>query len=255
MFPYLPSIFGVQIPLYGVMSALGYGAAIFYCIKKSGSLGIGKEEITDFLFYIILGALLGGKLFYVLFNFDSFAAASFLDKIRYGFVFFGGFLGALALGALYAKRKNISFLKAADFFCVPLALGHAIGRIGCFCAGCCYGKEAHGFWTVKFTSSQSLVPQHLHGVGLYPTQLMEAGLNFVLFLILLFFYNKKPKAGAVFALYVMGYSLIRFFIEFFRGDDRGAFIFGLSPSQIIALLLAAALGAVLAWRKYVPGKK
>ncbi len=250
MYPYLHNIFGLQIPLYGIMSALAYAAGIFYCLKRRQLLALSKDEMADFLFYIIFGALLGGKLLYIVFNFDSFAASSFIDKIRYGFVFFGGFLGALGFGALYAKRRQISFLKAADFFCAPLALGHAVGRVGCFLAGCCYGKVSHSFFAVKFTSPECLVPQHLHGAGLYPTQLMESALNLLLFFILLFFYNRKHKDGDIFALYIIGYGLIRFFVEFFRGDDRGAFILGLSPSQFIALLLAAALGAVIFVRRF-----
>lgn len=250
MYPYLPEIFGLKIPLYGVMTALGYGVAMIYCLRKRAALGLSKEDLLDIIFYIVLGAIIGGKLFFIFLNWDSFAAASLIEKLRYGFVFFGGFIGACVSGYFVARAKKISFFVAADFFAPALALGHAIGRIGCFLAGCCYGKMSHSFLAVKFNNPESLVPHSLHGVGLYPTQLMEAAANFILFFILAKIYKSQHKQGTVITTYIIGYGLIRFAVEFFRGDDRGAFILGLSPSQFIAALLICAAAAFLIKRKY-----
>ncbi len=251
MYPYLlPEIFGKAIPMYGVMTALGYLAAIFYCLQYRERLGLNKDKLLDIIFYLILGALIGGKLFFILFNYDAFSASTLIEKLRYGFVFFGGLIGAGAAG-LWAVRKNkIPFFKAADFFAPAVALGHAIGRVGCFLAGCCYGKEAPQYLGVRFTSPDSLVPDHLHGHALYPVQIIEAGLVFILFLALNKMAKKPQKEGNLTAAYVLGYSLIRFFTEFMRADDRGRFFLGLSPSQIIALILAAATAAFLAKRNY-----
>ena len=237
MFPYLPEIFGFKIPTYGLMTALGYGAAIYYCIKNRKYLGVSKEVLADILFYIILGALIGGKIFYIFFNFDSFCASTLIEKIRFGFDFYGGFIGAVIALFFCLKNKNISLIKGMDFFAPALALGHAIGRIGCFLAGCCYGKPTDSFLGVVFNNPDTLVPHHLQHTHLYPTQLFESIANFILFIILAKIYKNQKKQGTTALTYIMGYALIRFIIEFFRGDDRGSALFGLYPSQIIALIL------------------
>lgn len=250
MFPYLPEIFGLKIPLYGIMTMLGYLAALIYCMRKRQTVNISKDDLLDVIFYIVLGAIIGGKLFFIIFNWDEFVISSFIEKLRFGFVFFGGFIGAITAGFIAARLKKLPFIKLADFFAPAIPLGHAIGRIGCFCAGCCYGKASHGLLSVKFHNPECLVPAHLHNVGLYPTQLMESFGNFILFLILLTVYNKKHKDGTVIASYVIGYGVIRFIVEFFRGDDRGSYILGLSPSQFIAAVLIILISAFLIKRRY-----
>lgn len=250
MLPYLPEFFGLRIPLYGVMTMFGYLAAMLYCLKQRPKIDISKDELFDIMFFIVLGAILGGKLFFIIFNWDAFAASTLIEKIRYGFVFFGGFIGAITTGLILARVKKLPFFKFADFFAPAIALGHAIGRIGCFCAGCCYGKVSHSFLSVKFHNPECLVPYHLHDIGLYPTQLMEPLGNFILFFILLTVFNKKHKEGTVIASYIIGYGLIRFIVEFFRGDDRGAYILGLSPSQFIAAVLIILISAFLIKRNY-----
>lgn len=237
MFPYLPEILGIKIPSYGLMTALGYGMAIYYCVKNRKYLGVSKDILADMIFYVILGALIGGKIFYIFFNFDSFWASTLIEKIRFGFVFYGGFIGAVLTLFLFTKKKEISFVKATDFFAPALALGHALGRIGCFLAGCCYGKATDSFLGVVFNNPDTLVPHHLQHTHLYPTQLFEAFANFILFFILAKIYKRQSKAGLTTLTYLTSYALIRFTIEFFRGDDRGSSLLGLYPSQIIALII------------------
>lgn len=251
MYPYLlPEIFGKTIPMYGIMTALGYLAAILYCLHYKQRLGLKKEQLLDIIFYLILGALIGGKLFFMLLNWDSFNASSLIEKLRYGFVFFGGLIGAAAAGFWAVRKNHIPFFKAADFFAPAVALGHSLGRLGCFFAGCCYGKEAPEALGVHFTNPDSLVPAHLHGHTLYPVQLIESVLVFGLFLVLNKLSQKSRKRGTLSAVYVLGYCLIRFFTELLRADDRGAFVAGMSPSQIISLLLAGAITIFLIKRTY-----
>ena len=140
-------------------------------------------------------------------------------------------------GILFLRNKNIPLIKATDFFAPALALGHAIGRIGCFLAGCCYGKETDSFIGVVFDNPDTLVPAHLQHTHLYPTQLFEVFANFILFIILAKLYKSQKKDGLTSLIYIMGYALTRFIIEFFRGDDRGFTLLGMYPSQIIALIL------------------
>lgn len=177
-----------------------------------------------------MGVTLADKLRYAVQNF------------RYGFVFFGGAIAAILTLLIYMKKKQLPVLKTADFFAVALPLGHAIGRIGCFLAGCCAGKPTDMPWGVTFTNPHSLVDPRYLGVPLHPTQLYEVLCNLILFFVLQYYYKKPHKNGAVLAAYVIGYCVIRFCIEFFRGDFRGGFVLGLSPSQLIAVLgVAAAL--------------
>lgn len=251
MYPYLlPELFGSVLPMYGIMTALGYIAAIFYCLHNKQKLGGNKDLILDVGFYLVLGALIGGKLLFIILNWDTFSASGLIEKLRYGFVFFGGLIGAGIAGVWASKRYKIPFFKGADFFAPAVALGHSIGRVGCFLTGCCYGKATSSPLGVIFNDPHTLVPEHLHQTPLYPVQLIEAIAVFILFLILNKLSKKPTKTGTLTAVYLLGYALIRFSTEFLRADDRGAFIAGLSPSQIIALLLAAAMTVFLAKRKY-----
>ncbi len=251
MYPYLlPEFFGQVLPLYGLMTALGYFAAILYCLQNKQRFGGNKDLIMDIGFYLILGALIGGKILFIILNWDTFSASGLIEKLRYGFVFFGGLIGAGIAGVLTAKKYKVSFFKGADFFAPAVALGHSLGRVGCFLAGCCYGKPTTSPIGVIFNSPHTLVPEHLHQTPLYPVQLIEAIAVFILFLILNKLAKKPTQTGTLTAVYVLGYALIRFSTEFMRADDRGAFIAGLSPSQIIALALAAAITVFLVKRKY-----
>ncbi|MDR0646433.1 MAG: prolipoprotein diacylglyceryl transferase [Elusimicrobiota bacterium] len=253
MLPFI-YIFGVKIPMYGVMTALGYGASVWYCLKRKNALGLTREQILDIIFYIILGALIGGKIFFIAFYPQDFFALSLFDKIRYGFVFLGGFIGAFAVGVYILRKQKVPVLPGADFFVQAVPLGHAIGKIGCFLAGCCYGKVAHSHLAVTFTNPQSLVPEHLHGVGLYPIQLVEAAASLLLFYLLYRISKRKHKDGDIVAGYMLGFGIIRFIAEFFRGEEE-IYIAGITQNQITALIIAIAAATFL-WRKhcYAKGK-
>ncbi len=128
-------------------------------------------------------------------------------------------------------------------------MGHALGRIGCFLAGCCYGKPTTLPWGVRFTDPHALVAPELLNVPLHPTQLYEAGFNFLFFLLLHYVSQKPHKDGKILVLYVWCYALMRFGIEFLRGDFRGGFLWGMSPSQVISLGVAGI--AIWIWIKYL----
>jgi phosphatidylglycerol:prolipoprotein diacylglycerol transferase len=151
-----------------------------------------------------------------------------------GLVYYGGFIAVVVFTIMYCKIKNMQVLFLGDFFSPALALGHAIGRLGCFFAGCCYGKETNMSWGVVFKDKQSLavLGEHLH-----PTQIYESLGNLFIFFILLFYTKKERKVGNVFAVYLILYAVLRFLVECFRGDDRGMCYFGLSISQNISIIL------------------
>lgn len=250
----------VHLASYGVMTLAAYVAAIGYAYANRRRMGLDEDRFWNLVTAIVIGALLGGKLLYVALYWGDFGVTfgerlhGVLADIRYGFVFYGGLIGALALGGWYARRAKFSFWLGADCFAPAIALGHALGRIGCFLAGCCYGKIAPAWAGVKFTHPHCLVPQHLQGVPLYPVQLVESGANFALFFVLHLLLKKAAgykKYGVVMLSYAGGYAAIRFAAEFLRGDDRGGVLLGLSPSQLIAL---AAVAAAVVAARFLPDR-
>ena len=141
----------------------------------------------------------------------------------------------------------------ADYIGVALPMGHAVGRWGCLAAGCCYGKPTSLPWGVRFSNPESLVDPALYGVALHPTQVYESAADVLVaalaYQVLLRVEAKRLWTGAAFAFYFASYSCARFFLEGFRGDDRGAGLLGLSPSRALALAVVACVGCVWARRR------
>lgn len=231
MYPELFTIFGITVYSYGLLVAIGFFAGMTYITKYSDNIPVKKDQMYDFLFYLIVVSIIGARLLYVLVNVDSFIQHP-LDVIKVwqgGLVFYGGFIAAVLYALIYCKYKKINIKRLADVFAPALALGHSFGRMGCLLSGCCYGKETHCLIAVN---------------NRYPTQIFETAGNLIIFFILHKLYKKSHKDGHIFLLYLIFYSVLRFSIEFFRGDDRGSFFLGLSPAQnisIVILLVAVVL--------------
>ncbi|NOX34598.1 MAG: prolipoprotein diacylglyceryl transferase [Deltaproteobacteria bacterium] len=238
MYPVLFHIGKFNLYTYGLFVALGFMTALRVSQKIAGPQGIPGPAITDIFLVILLSALFGARLLYVLINFSDFKT-NLPDIFKIwngGLVFFGGFIASVIATAVYLKIKNFNIWKIADIISPGIALGHAVGRIGCFFAGCCYGKESDLPFAIKFTNPDSLAPT---GVYLHPTQLYSVFSNLILFFILLYLQKRKKFNGMVFLIYVMLYSLFRSVIEFFRGDPRGNFIFDfISMSQGIGFVIS-----------------
>lgn len=255
MHPVLFHIGGFELASYGLMTALGYAAASLYLLPRAKKINLDADTFWNLIFIAFVGALAGAKLLFIILSWPELGA-TFADKIaniikdfRYGFVFFGGMIVSVGALVWYIKHKKLPLLKTADFMIVGLPLGHALGRVGCFLAGCCYGKPTTLPWGVTFTDPHTLVPPQLQGVSLHPTQLYEAALNLILFIVLHFAYKKPHKDGKILAEYILCYGLMRFGLEFLRGDFRGGFVLGLSPSQVISLLACAC--ALALWLKFL----
>lgn len=260
MHPVLLHIGNFELASYGLMTALGYAAAAWYLtprLKNSAIKGLNQDTFWNILFIVFLGAIIGGKLLFILLSWPQLGSTLadkltyILHNLRYGFVFFGGLIVAVSAAVWYMHRKKLPLLKTSDFLIVAVPLGHALGRVGCFLAGCCYGKPTTLPWGVRFTDPHTLVPPELVGVPLHPTQLYEAALNFALFLLLHYASKKPHKDGKILVEYVWCYALMRFGLEFLRGDYRGGFLLGLSPSQVICLLIAGV--AFFIWAKFLRG--
>lgn len=212
------------VSTYGVLVAAGYGAAIWWLSRRRAELGLSEERFWELIYWLFGGALLGGKLGFALVERD---VSVLWTDLRYGFVFYGGFLGAVAAGWLLARRRGFPFWRLADYFGAALPLGHAIGRIGCLAAGCCYGRHTELPWGLPMAGDPSR----------HPTQLYEAAANALIAFAVLRYLPRRRRDGDAFVLYIALYAVARFAIEFFRADDRGFSLAGLSPSQLIALLI------------------
>lgn len=252
MHPVLIQFGSITLYTYGLFVGLGFLAAVTFASHRAKRYGIVQEEMADLFFLILISSVLGARILYIIVNFDEFASdpISVFKIWNGGLVFYGGFIGALVTAFLFVQKKGLPLGKTADIIAPAIALGHAIGRIGCFFAGCCYGQQCDLPWAVTFKDPQSLAPLNVH---LHPTQLYEALSNMVLFATLLFVDRwlssdkkgegdgvKSPsKDGAIFWLYIFLYGLFRSIIETFRGDPRGDFISNsLSVSQGIGLFMS-----------------
>lgn len=259
MHPILFHLGSFTFPTYGLMVASGYLAAILYIFSKARSAGFKKEDLSDLVFYTVISGIVGAKFFYAAtywseFGPDTLSRLVYVARsFQYGFVFYGGLIFGAAAFFYVGRRKRMDPLRTSDLFAPALSLGHAFGRIGCFMAGCCYGSPTTGPLSVIFTDPNSEVNPAFLGRPLYPVQLYESAGNFVIFLILNYALKRslagKLPRGFSIALYAALYSLLRFSDEFLRGDDRGAFHFGLSPAQLISAAVFAIAGTALVLMK------
>lgn len=244
MLPYI-NVFGFQLPLYGLISIVGVLVAGFVVLKISKKRNTDKYDLMYTAVVAAVGLFIGAHLLYALTRIEDIIAVisdygyydSFWDflkdlwELASGMVFYGGLYGGLLAGFLFAKKKKYPIGDMSDAFGVFIPLFHIFGRIGCFFAGCCYGMECStGF------SGRVIAQGVRESVKRLPIQLIEAGCLVVLFLVMLFFYNRQKARGNLIFLYLLFYAVIRFVLEFFRGDEiRGSFL-SLSTSQWISII-------------------
>ncbi len=212
-------------------------------------------ELFDFLAaiaYVLLGVLIGAKVLFLIVSWKEIVRLqlTFLEVMKGGFVFYGGLIGGGCALAVYCKQYKLNFYEYADIIVTPLPLGHAFGRCGCLLAGCCYGIEYDGIGCVIYRSAHNFNTPL--GVRLLPVQFIEAILLLCLFIILLICLQKK-KEGLCFFVYLQSYAFMRFFLEFFRGDTERGFLFLLSTSQWISVMII--LIAIIVERKKYKRKK
>lgn len=240
MCPILFHVGRFPIYAYGFFIVMGVAIATLLAslkIRKS-NIKISFEKGMDLFFYTVLSAFLGARILYVLINVEAFREQPLkIFKIwEGGLVFYGGLVPAAVVAFWVMKRRRYPVWKLADLISPLIALGLSFGRMGCFLAGCCYGKETSLPWAVVFKNPDSLARLN---IPLHPTQLYDAVNGLVLFFFLTWVEKRKTFDGQIFWLFLLLYSMTRFFIEIFRGDPRG-FLFAdlLSTSQAIGILLA-----------------
>ena len=240
MYPYI-HVFGLTLPTFGLMMSLGMLCAFVLLFKTRKYIDLSEDDLLSAVILAIVCGMLGSKILYWITEVRSIIAnpASFKYMILSGLVFYGSLIGGLIGLMIFCRRKRKSFLALADLFMPSLVLGQAFGRIGCFHAGCCYGKETSGWLSVTFPEG-CVAPA---GVPLVPTQLLESAFLFILTVVLVWMLSKKLKSGTVLGWYLILYGVWRFIIEFYRNDERGA-VGALSTSQFIAIF-AVLIGIVL----------
>ena len=259
MYPILFRIFNFPINTYGVFLALAFLTAIFVTVRLAGRDGLPRARIYDLCLWLLLSSLVGSKLlmFFTEPEYREHPLQLFsLDFLRSGGVFYGGLLGAVLTGYLLMRRWNLPWWKTADACAPGIALGTALGRQGCFSAGCCWGKPTNLPWGVRFTELGHEVTGVPLGVKLHPTQLYESVAMVIVFLFLLWLHKRKRFSGQVILAYAMIYATVRFLIEFVRDDPRGDILglttlTGLSTSQMIGIVvgMGALITFVIRWRR------
>lgn len=238
MYPVLFKTGGISIYSYGFMIAVGAIAGTVYLVHRGKKeVGFTFDQANMLFLLLFLAAFIGGKVF--LFFEDTGHYLKHPGKLvaGSGFVFYGSFLFAIPAMLWFFRKQKLPVLQMLDMMAITTCLVHMFGRLGCFLAGCCYGKPTDSFVGVIYTSPLCQA-RPLH-TTLYPTQLFESGYIFGVMLFLLYLRDKKTFQGQLFLLYLLLYGAGRFVLEYFRGDAARGFIIEnyLSHSQFIALVI------------------
>ena len=252
MHPILIDLGFFQIPAYGVLLAAAVIVALWTVRRRGDRAGMDGARLVDFGLWLVIWALLGAKLLLILVELPRYLAnpGEILGTVRAGGVFFGGFLAAIVAAVVLLRRYKLPALPTFDVIAPSLALGHAIGRIGCLMAGCCWGGSCSLPWAVTYTNpiaAENLgTPLH---VPLHPFPVYSSIFNFGLYLALAAMYKRRPAPGRVFATYLVLYGIGRFLLESTRGDVARGFVLGgaLSTSQLISLGLVLAGSGLHLW--------
>jgi len=237
MHPILVEFGFIKIFTYGLLVATGFFAGIVLAARQGQKEGLDPQKILDLCFYLLIASILGGRLLYVIVEYKYFVANP-MEVLKFwkgGLVYYGGLIAAVGVAWYCMQKFELPFWKTADVLAPSIAIGQAIGRWGCFFAGCCYGVRTDAPWAITFTNPDSLAPLN---VPLHPTQIYLSLNALVIFGVLMWMRNRKRFDGQVLLTYGILYSIGRFIIEFFRGDERGYAIPDmLSTSQFIGLFV------------------
>ncbi len=221
-YPVLLDLGFLKIYSWGFMVAIAFIAATILAAKEAKRKNISSEKIYSLVTYIIIGAIIGSRIGYVLFN-----PTSILDIFKFwegGLSFHGGFIGGILFGFFYVRKNKLNFLEITDICAPSIPLAQAIGRIGCFLRGCCYGIETTLPWGINYLEKIR-----------HPTQLYSSLALLIIFIFLSKQKYKKSFNGSLFLTYIIIYSVFRFFIEFIRTEPR--ILFGLTGAQLVSIVL------------------
>ena len=231
----------LHINMYGIMFALGFLIAAWLAVKEAKKKGVDEEAVESIVLYILIGSIIGARVFYVVFYWPAGIPFSGWDLFKVwegGLAFFGGFIGALIAGFIYVRKHGLDFWKFADLLSFPLVVGHILGRLGDYLTGAHPGKVTQVPWAI-----------YLDGALRHPVVLYEI-LGLVIIGTIIYHLRRLKKFdGFIFLAYVQLYAVQRMILDFFRIDSTDPRFFGLTPSQyFVILLFVLALCSVLVMR-------
>jgi len=255
VYPQLVHLGRFFLPTYGLLVSLGVLLGLWISVRNSERLGIDGEKAWNLGILVVLCGIVGSKVLYVINEGMSPREIFSVSTLQAGGVFSGGLLAAMVAAAWYVRKHHMPALGTCDAFAPGLALGHAIGRIGCFAAGCCYGKPTHHFWGITFTNplANAITGTPLN-IPLEPTQLFESAVELANFFLLMWLLKRRKFDGQVFGAFMFIYGTARFFLEYLRDDPGRGSVFGgaMSGTQLIAIGLVIG-GGLIWWLR--PGSK
>lgn len=239
MYPFI-NVFGISIPTYGLCFSLGLLLALLISYARIKKAGLNEDKFLNLAIISIFTGMICAYLLYIFVTYplseiiESITSGSFAVFKELGLVFYGGLIGGVVSGVIYCIRAKLRFFDYAAVIVPVIPLAHAVGRIGCFLAGCCFGKVIDTPISVYYSHPTGGAPI---GVPVFPIQLLEAALNLIIFAVLLVYTRKSLKKYSVLPLYLGLYSIVRFSVEFGRADEFRGIWLGLSTSQWISILL------------------
>ncbi len=251
MFPRLLDFGEWGLPTYGVMAALGLVLGLGINVRLAEREGLDGNKCWDLGILAILSGIVGAKILFIAQDWRHYFAhpreVFSWATLQSGGVFYGGLVAAVAVSLWYMRWHRLPLLKTCDVFAPGVALGHAVGRLGCFAAGCCYGKPTDLPWGVTFTSelAHRLVGTTLDQ-PLHPTQIYEFLVELANFGVLVGLFRRRSFDGQVIGAYLFLYGFARYFLEFLRDDPgRGSLFHGaMTGTQLISILMVVAGGAL-----------
>jgi phosphatidylglycerol:prolipoprotein diacylglycerol transferase len=221
MLPKLIQIGSFYLPTYGVLVALAFLTALWMAGKLGKIQGLNREAVMNLGIYCALAGIIGAKVFMLVM--DPYYRKNpgqilTMSTLQSAGIWYGGFITALVFAYYYMHREGLPFLKTSDVFAPGLAIGHGIGRLGCFAAGCCYGKPTLLPWAVTYTNPDANGAPL--GVPLHPTQLYEAIVESAICIVLYQLAIRRHRDGSIIALYLILSGIARFLVEFVRAHDE-----------------------------------
>lgn len=250
MHPILFELGNWPVYTYGVLLAAAYLLGLQLAVRRARHRGVDPTRVMDLGIWIIIAALVGAKALLVIVDWEYYRSnpREIFSLVRSAGVFYGGLIVATIAGFALMRRYRLPVWTTADLYAPGIALGHVIGRMGCFFAGCCWGKPASVPWAITFTDPAAAINVGTPlNIPLHPTQLYEAGAELLILGLLLSTERKGGYfPGRTFWLYMLLYGITRFIIEFYRADPRGD-MFGMSTSQFVSVLLVPLSLAMLIW--------
>lgn len=238
MWPVLFQTEAITLPTYLVINSFVFCFGIFWIYKRAKKFALNQNAALDLTLVGMVGAFIGARAFHIFFERPSFyfQYPSFTYKFWYGgFVFYGGFAVAFLFCWLLCKKRNYDYRTYADLFAPVLALGYSIGRLGCLCAGCCFGRPTELPWGITFPQGGEAPP----GIPLHPTQIYSSLWELAVFITLMILERRatlKSHKGRLFGVWLILHAVGRASVEQFRGDFRGATPFNLSLSTWLSVI-------------------